>query len=156
MSSASVIPVLNFNYSRVYSCIGGCALAAGTSACGASLPGPALTEHPSESYVEVPYPPSAALAETVPARPDVPGVVWIDGGWTFRGKSYAWQRGGWFIAPRGGKYAASRIVYLEGGRLMFAPGTWYDVNRQPLPRERAVAPAYTPPNDVTSEFQTGR
>ena len=120
------------------------------------MPRPAVIEHPSESYVGVPYPPSASLAETVPARPKGKNIVWIDGDWVYRGKFYAWQRGGWFEAPEGGQYAPSRILYLEGGRLMFAPGTWYDENREPLPRLRALVPASTPANEVTSEFQTGR
>lgn len=121
------------------------------------MPTPAAIEHPRESYVEVPYPPPAALAETVPERPEIPNnVVWLDGDWTFRGKTYAWRRGGWFPAPPGGRYAPSKTLYLTDGRLMFAPGAWYDAQHQILPRVRATRPAATPPNEVTSEFQTGR
>ena len=53
--------------------------------CGGSLPPPDSIEHPRDSYVEVPYPPPAALAETVPTRPDAGGLVWLDGDWNFRG-----------------------------------------------------------------------
>lgn len=124
--------------------------------CGSSLTRPALVEHPSDSYVEVPYPPPAALAETVPERPDLPNLVWLDGDWTFRGRTYAWRRGGWFTAPAGARYAPSKLLYLTDGRLLFAPGAWYDAQHQILPRIRPARPATTPPNEVTSESQTGR
>lgn len=125
-------------------------------ACGSSLPAPEHAEHPAESYNEVPYPPTASLAEIIPARPNCANCVWVDGDWVFRGKIYAWQRGGWFVPPPGARYASSRIVYTPGGRILFAPGTWYDRQGQTLPRLQAIRPATTPPNDVTSEFQTGR
>jgi hypothetical protein len=126
------------------------------SGCGGSLNGPVLVEHPRDSYIEVPYPPPAALAETVPDRPEIPNLVWLDGDWTFRGKAYAWRRGGWFIAPAGARYAPSKISYLNDGRLLFAPAAWYDARYQILPRMRAASPAQTPPNEVTSELQTAR
>lgn len=125
-------------------------------ACGGSLNGPTLVEHARDSYIEVPYPPPAALAETVPPRPETGDLVWLDGDWSFRGRSYAWRRGGWFVVPVGARYAPSRLEYLRDGRLMFAPGAWYDARRQILPRLRAAQPAAAPPNEVTSEFQTGR
>jgi hypothetical protein len=82
--------------------------------------------------------------------------VWVDGDWTFRGKLYAWRRGGWFNAPPDASYAPSQIVYLTDGRIMFAPATWYDARGQALPRPEPLVPAATPPNSLTSEFQTGR
>jgi hypothetical protein len=40
---------------------------------------------------------------------------------------------------------------------MLAPGTWYDENGRALTdRVLPVVPAYTPPNRVTPENQTGR
>jgi hypothetical protein len=39
---------------------------------------------------------------------------------------------------------------------MLASGTWYDAKNQRLHRPEPIAPAVTPPNEVTSEFQTGR
>lgn len=124
--------------------------------CGGSLPGPTLVEHSRDSYVEVPYPPPAALAETVPPKPAGDAIVWLDGDWSFRGRNYAWRRGGWFSAPAGARYAHSNILYLADGRLLFAPAAWYDVHGQVLPRLRALAPATTPPNEITSETQTAR
>lgn len=125
-------------------------------ACGGSLPAPEIAEHPRESYVDVPYPPPAALAEIVPPRPQNADVVWLDGDWTFRGSAFAWRRGGWFADVPGSRYAPSRVVYLPDGRLRFAPGTWYDERGQTLTRPRPLEPANSPPNEVTSEFQTGR
>lgn len=124
--------------------------------CSDSLPAPRLTQHPSNSYVDVPYPPTAALAETVPAGPDRSDVVWIDGDWSFRGKGYVWRRGGWVVPPPGARYAPSQIRYLTDGRVLFAPGTWYDANGEPAPNPIKIAPASTPPNEVTAEYLTGR
>jgi hypothetical protein len=126
------------------------------SGCGGSLPPPDGVEHPRDSYVEVPYPPPAALAETVPRRPDASGLVWLDGDWNFRGRTYAWRRGGWFLPPSGARYAPSKTVYATDGRVLFAPAAWYDAHGQVLPRQRPLRPATTPPNEVTSETQTAR
>jgi hypothetical protein len=82
--------------------------------------------------------------------------VWIDGDWTFRGKSYTWQRGGWVVPPPNASYARSSIVYTPDGRVLFAPATWYGPDHTPLDRQRPVVQAATPPNEYTSETQTGR
>jgi hypothetical protein len=121
------------------------------------LPAPALAEHPRTSFVHVPYPPPAALAETVPPPPEREGVVWVDGEWTFRGRSYAWRRGGWFIPPSlNARFAPMREHYTSDGRLFLAPGTWYGSAGEALLLPKPVLPARTPPNNLTPEFQTGR
>lgn len=124
-------------------------------ACGGSLPSPASGEHPLAAYVEVPYPPPAALAETVPPRPDG-DVVWVDGEWVFHGDAFVWRRGGWVTPPTASRFAPWRTWYRSDGRLMMARGTWYDEKQQRLRPPKPVRPAETPPNQVTSEFQTGR
>lgn len=124
-------------------------------ACGSSLPAPATTEHPLTAYAEVPYPPPAALAETVPDRPN-DAVVWVDGEWVFHGEGYVWRRGGWVTPPPKSKFAPWHTWYRSDGRLMMARGTWYDAKRERLRPPRPTTPAETPPNQVTSEFQTGR
>lgn len=123
--------------------------------CAGSLPEPPMTKHPRESYVSVPYPPSGALAETVPPRPSST-ALWVDGDWVFRGQVYAWQRGGWVEVTGAAQYAHSMVLYLPGGRLMFAPATWYDDKAQVLPRPARLSPAATPANELTSELVTGR
>ena len=125
-------------------------------ACGFSLPGPTLVRHPYSAYVEVPYPPPAALPETVSTRPAQSRSVWVEGSWKFRRKSYTWQRGGWFIPPAGAHYARSEIYYPQDGRVMFAPGLWYDASGQALDHIRPVSPAGTPKNEFTSEAETAR
>lgn len=125
-------------------------------ACGGSLPAPSTTEHPLSAYVEVPYPPPAALAETVPEPPSRGNVVWIDGEWRYHGQSFVWRRGGWVVPPPAGRFAAWRTWYRRDGRLMMAPGAWYDAKHERLRPPEPIAPAFTPPNQVTSEFQTGR
>jgi hypothetical protein len=123
--------------------------------CGSSLPTPASAQHPLSAYVEVPYPPPAALAETVPERPN-PAVVWLDGEWVFHGQAFVWRRGGWVVPPPASRFAAWRSWYRRDGRLMLAPGTWYDAKQQRVRRPEPLVPASTPPNEVTSERQTGR
>ncbi len=125
-------------------------------ACGATVRLPDRVEPPASAYVEVPYPPPAALAETVVKGPDRDDVVWIDGDWIFRGRTYAWQRGGWVVQPKGARYAISRVVFAKDGRVLFAPAGWYDAKNEPLERVRPLSPAVTPSNDYTAESQTSR
>jgi hypothetical protein len=125
-------------------------------ACGAALPAPERTEHPLSSYDEVPYPPPAALAETVPPRPHAPGVVWIDGEWVFRGTTYEWRRGGWVVPPPRSRFAPWRAWYRPDGRLMLASGTWYDARHARLHHVEPIVSAATPANELTPEAQTGR
>ena len=124
--------------------------------CIHSMPEPPKTQHPNEAYDEVPYPPPAALAETVPPRPAQRELVWLEGDWVFRGSTYAWVRGGWTVAPLNARYAVSRVMYSKDGRILFAPGSWYDAQGQKLERVRPIAPAVTPPNEYTAETQTAR
>lgn len=131
------------------------ALALTLVACGGSVPSPSSTEHPLSAFTEIPYPPPAALAETVPPPPRK-GVVWIDGEWVFHGHGYVWRRGGWVVPPPESRFAAWQTWYRRDGRLMMAPGSWYDAKQQRIRRPKAVEPATTPPNEITSEFQTGR
>lgn len=124
-------------------------------ACGGSLPTPPPGTHPAASYREVPYPPPAALAETVPARPKQ-DVVWIDGEWVFSGSSFVWRRGGWVVTPRAARFAPWHTQYQPDGRLMLASGTWYDTQRKPLPAPEPIVEATTPPNEFTSELDVNR
>jgi hypothetical protein len=124
--------------------------------CGSTLPTPAPAKHPLAAYREVPYPPPAALAETVPEPPAGSDLVWVDGEWVFHGRGFVWRRGGWVAPPPASRFAPWQAWYRRDGRLMLASGTWYDARNQRLRRPQPVAPAETPPNEVTSEFQTGR
>jgi len=125
-------------------------------ACSSRLPQPETTRHTRESYLPVPYPPPAGLAETVPPAPRRDGAVWVDGEWVFHGRTYVWQRGGWVYPPPGARFAPWRALYLKSGRLLLAPGTWYDEANSPLPPPDVATPARTPPNEITAEQQSGR
>jgi hypothetical protein len=124
--------------------------------CSSSLPTPPQTAHPMRAFVEVPYPPPAALVEVVPERPEQSGVVWLDGHWVWRGRYYVWQRGGWIVPPENGAYATWQSLLAKDGRLVFAPGTWYGPNRRVLPPPKALAVARTPPNQTTVETEAAR
>lgn len=111
--------------------------------------------HPLSAYAEVPYPPPAALVEAIPPSPSST-LVWLDGYWTWQGQFYVWMRGGWVFVPAGARFARWQSFYTRDGLLMFASGAWYapDGNRVRPPEIQLSA--YTPPNEVTAEFQTAR
>jgi hypothetical protein len=117
---------------------------------------PPVTTHPLGAYVEVPYPPQAALVEVVPSAPKTDDVVWVDGYWIWRGRYYVWQRGGWVVPPENGAYAQWQSVLAKDGRIVFAPGVWYGPDRRPLPPPKALAVARTPPNQTTAETESPR
>lgn len=123
--------------------------------CASSVPGPQLLAHPPDAYVEVPYPPPAALVEVVPASPSST-LVWLDGYWTWQGKLYVWMRGGWVFVPAGERFAPWQSFYTRNGLLMFAPGSWYMPDGTRVRPPAIQVSAYTPPNEVTGEFQTAR
>lgn len=126
------------------------------TACGASLPQPTQTAPPDDAFVEVPYPPPAALSELVPTRPRAAGVVFQDGGWAWRGRYYVWQRGGWVVPRAGERFAPWSVRYKPDGRAFFSENRWVTEHGELARSPRILVPAVTPPNEVTAEFQTGR
>lgn len=130
-------------------------LCATLCSCGSSVPGPPLTTHPKSAFVEVPYPPPAALVESVPLSPSSP-LVWLDGYWTWQGEYYTWVRGGWVFVSVGEAFAPWQSSYTRDGRLLFAPGAWYAPGGVRVRPPEIRMPASTPPNEATPEFQTAR
>jgi hypothetical protein len=106
--------------------------------------------------VEVPYPPPPALTELVPPPPRRAGVVFVDGGWTWRGKYYVWQRGGWVQPKPGLRFAPWTVRYAADGRALFAESRWVNAQGRLARGPRIIVPSTTPANEVTPEFQTGR
>lgn len=123
--------------------------------CGSNFPEPRTTTHANTDYIEVPYLPPAALVE-VAGDPPSDHAVWYDGHWVWRSDRYLWKRGGWATNTDALSYAPWKTLVLEDGRLMFAEGTWYDANGHKVPAPKVVKPAQTPPNEVTSEFESAR
>ena len=132
-----------------------CCTALHAAGCGSSLPEPDFVDPPPDAFVKVPYPPPAALAEVVPEEPSG-DPVWIDGSWAWRGKSYVWQRGGWMLPVPGAGYVRPRVEYRKDGTTMFAEAAWYDQSGNKLEDPTVLAPATTPPNELTPEEQTAR
>lgn len=125
--------------------------------CASSLPLPPEAKHPARAFIEVPYPPPAALVETVPASPaGCNDCVWVDGHWIWRGRYYVWQRGGWLRPPPETGYATWQSVFSRDGRLLFAPGAWYDKSSRQIAQPALVAVARTPPNQLTIETEAAR
>jgi hypothetical protein len=133
----------------------GLALVATLGSCASSVPGPPLVAHPRSAFLEVPYPPPAALIEAVPPSPSS-SLVWLDGFWTWQGRYYAWIRGGWIFVSPGESFAPWQSFYTRDGLLMFAPGAWYSAGGDRVRPPEIRVPAYTPPNETTAEFQTAR
>jgi hypothetical protein len=127
-----------------------------SAACSSSLPMPPVTAHPKRAFEEVPYPPPAALVEVVPDPPKNDDAVWLDGFWIWRGRYYVWQRGGWLVPPEGGAYATWQSVLARDGRIVFAPGAWYDDGGRPLPAPKTILYARSPPNQTTVETEAAR
>jgi hypothetical protein len=117
---------------------------------------PPQAEHPLRAYAAVPYPPPAALVEVVPTAPDADGAAWVDGHWIWRGRYYVWERGGWLVPPEGASYAPWQSLFAKDGRILFAPGTWYGPDRQPLERPKVLVSARTPPSQATVETEAAR
>ena len=129
------------------------ALCTTLESCASSVPGPPLVAHPGSAFVEVPYPPPAALIEVVPPSPSS-SLVWLDGSWTWQGQYYTWVRGGWVFASAGESFAPWQLSYGRDGLLMYAPGAWYVAGGVRIRPPEIRIPAYTPPNETTAEFQT--
>jgi hypothetical protein len=129
-----------------------CALAL---ACSGSLPLPSQTVAHDDAFLDVPYPPPAALSELVPESP-ANDAVWVDGGWVWRGRYYVWDRGGWLRAPAGLRFVPWRLRYRPNGQAQFAKSHWVDARGERARPPPFLRPAATPPNEVTAEFQTGR
>ena len=131
------------------------ALSVTLCSCGFSVPGPPLVAHPKSAFVEVPYPPPAALVEAVPPSSGPP-LVWLDGYWAWQGQSYTWVRGGWVFVSAGESFAPWQLMYTRNGLLMFAPGAWYATGGVRIRSPEIRIPAFIPPNETTPEFQTAR
>ncbi len=134
---------------------GSLSLAVCLNGCGMEFPEPRTTTHANDDYVEVPYPPPAALVEVAGDPPDA-ACVWYDGHWVWQGDKYIWKRGGWVAVKGELFYAPWKMLVLSDGRLMFAKGTWFDAAGHHVSEPDVVKPAQTPPNEVTSEFETPR
>lgn len=123
--------------------------------CGGDFPEPQTTAHANHDFVPVPYLPPAALVEVAGEPPD-DACVWFDGHWVWRGDEYVWKRGGWVTSHPDLYYAPWKTLILPDGRLMFAEGRWLNGAGHRVTPPDIVRAARTPPNEVTSEFESPR
>jgi hypothetical protein len=125
------------------------------AACSGSLPLPSQADPHDDAFLNVPYPPPAALSELVP-EPPARDAVWTDGSWVWRGSYYVWDRGGWVRPAEGLRFSPWRLRYSTGGQAQFARSHWVNERGERTRGPIVERPAATPPNEVTAEFQTGR
>jgi hypothetical protein len=103
-----------------------CATLLGLLGCASSIPVPETGSHTrDEQTIAIPYPPPPARVEVVPAMPkDIPGAVWVDGEWQWKGRRWVWSPGQWQAPLLGGYYAPPTVVRFEDGTLEYYAGTW--------------------------------
>lgn len=117
---------------------------------GPQVPEPEFARSPAAAYVEVPYPPPAALAEIIPPSPR-DDAVWVDGQWFWRGSYWVWDKGAWVIPPKGARFAPWSTAYRADGTLLFAEASWRDARGEKLPAPQVLEPASAPPTEQTAE-----
>lgn len=117
------------------------ATAVATVACGGTLPEPPGAAQLAAAFVEVPTPPPPPRVGIVPARPDAPVTVWVNGAWLWQGTRWRWDSGGWFVPPPGGHYARWAAKRREDGTLLYAGPQWFDSRGAPIAPPPPVIPA---------------
>ncbi|MEO8205437.1 MAG: hypothetical protein ABI615_04600 [Chthoniobacterales bacterium] len=83
--------------------------------------GNVIQEDGGEYIVPVDMP--AARYETRPGAPG-PGLVWINGYWSWNGSEWIWVRGHWVEAPRRGARWVTSKYYIANGQRHWRPGYW--------------------------------
>ncbi len=110
--------------------------------CGpSSIPRPAFVAQPTSALVSIPHEPPPARVEHAPPRPNVDGVVWLDGEWAWRSRRWWWTPGRWLVPPAGAKYAPWCTVRAPDGILYFAEAGWRDAKGGVIEEPKALAVA---------------
>lgn len=117
--------------------------------CAGSQPTPEIGTHARSDFMQVDYPPPAALVEVVPAAPNAT-AVWVDGHWRWRGRYWVWRRGGW-VDPHGLVYAPSELRYRNNGRMLYSESSWRDTTGRRVDPPPFLLPAAVPPTEETAE-----
>lgn len=81
--------------------------------------------------IEVPYPPPAALVETIPEK-KLAGQVWIDGQWEWNATAWKWRDGAWMTPPPNAYFTPWMTKRRADGQLLFARAEWRDPSGRPL------------------------
>lgn len=115
-----------------------CSFALALVGCSSSLPTPPTGPHPTNAAIVdvVEYPPPPAQSELVPAAPDNPACVWLDGHWEWIGRRWQWIGGEWIVPPKGCYYAPPGM-YWVGGELSYLRAHWYPNDVEGLPPDKA-------------------
>jgi hypothetical protein len=115
---------------------------AAVTACGSSsIPRPVYVAQTSGALVPIAHEPPPARVEHAPARPNVNGVVWIDGEWTWHEHRWWWSPGRWVVPSAGARYSPWCTVRAPDGTLYFAPAIWRDANGGAIAAPKALASA---------------
>jgi hypothetical protein len=112
----------------------------GFVACGFNLPRPRYQRQPTSALSPVPFPPPPARVEYVPDQPKNEGVVWIDGEWEWKGRTWSWKRGRWVVPPTAdAQFSPWTTVRSGDGMLYIAQGTWRSPDGKPITAPTALA-----------------
>ena len=111
-------------------------------ACGSSgIPRPVFIAQRTSALIVIPHEPPPGRAEHAPAEPAVPGIVWIDGEWGYKGRKWWWTPGRWVVPAAGATYAPWCTVRSPDGTLYFAPAVWRDPQGVAIEEPKTVAAA---------------
>ena len=74
------------------------------------------------SQIVVKVRPNAPVIRARPLAPS-PRHIWIDGGWSYRGRGYVWTDGYWVVPRHGMVWIAGSWRHRRGG-WEWVPGHW--------------------------------
>ena len=91
-------------------------------------------------------PPPPAQVEELSYRYEDDRCFWVDGHYTFAGRTWTWVKGRWVMPDAGCYYAKSLLAWSKSGepRLYYTPPRWYRNEAATLTEDRAICPEPKP------------
>ena len=123
------------------------------SACGSTLPEPVPANRGRPDYRVVPSEPPPALLELVPSAPR-DDAVWVDGAWTYDGRHWVFERGGWAVLPFDYRRLPSALVFTSDGHILYAAPSWVNPQGRRVPAPSLLLPAASPSEPKVSATES--